>query len=321
MKKNNGDKRINLVIACIILILIGIFTSNDININAFSNITNSISNISNEVVKSVNEIGLNLNKNDNQQENIQVFEEDLKVCFIDVGQADSILVMNKNESMLIDAGNNDDGKIVVDFLKDKGISKINYLVGTHPHEDHIGGLDDVINEFEIGKILMPDLKVSTVTYKDVEKAMKKKNLELSVPKKGDVFKVGDSSCEIMTSPIIDRTNLNLSSIVINLEYGNNSFLFMADAEEANERSRNWNKVDVLKVGHHGSTTSTTAKFLSEIKPKIAIISVGKNNDYGHPKDIILRKLEKIGAKIYRTDKNGSIEVISNGQEIKVNIEK
>ena len=165
----------------------------------------------------------------NGKNGTQVFEENLNVYFIDVGQADSILVSNKNETMLIDAGDNDNGRDVVNFIKEKGITKINYLIGTHPHADHIGGLDDVINsDLEIENIYMPKIQTNTKTFEDVLDAIKNKGLKVTAPKKGDKFKIGDSNCEIMTDSIIDENNLNLSSIIIRLEYGDNSFLFMGD---------------------------------------------------------------------------------------------
>lgn len=179
-----------------------------------------------------------------------VADDNLEVYFIDVGQADSILVMNGNESMLIDAGNNEDGKDVVSFIQNKGIEKLNYVIGTHPHEDHIGGLDDVIESFEVENIYMPKIETTTKTFEDVLDAISNKNLKVTAPTKGQTFNVGEAKCEIMTDSILDKNNLNLSSIVIRLEFGNNSFLFMGDAETENEKTRDWPKTDVLKVGHH-----------------------------------------------------------------------
>ena len=194
--------------------------------------------------------------------------ENLIVYFIDVGQADSILIKNQDDTLLIDAGNNEDGQDVVNFIKGKGITKLNYVIGTHPHEDHIGGLDDVINS---------DLKIENLWM----------------------------------------TKINLSSIVIRLEFENNSFLFMGDAETANEKTRTWMKTDVLKVGHHGSNTSSSEDFLKQINPTYAVIMAGKNNSYGLPKQKILDRLAKIGAKVYRTDEEGTIMMISNGNNIEV----
>ncbi len=246
----------------------------------------------------------------------------LTVDFIDVGQADSILITNNNESMLIDAGNNEDGEDVVKYLENKGIKKLNYVVGTHPHEDHIGGLDDVINsDIQIENILMPKITTTTKTFEDVLDAIENKGLTVEAPSKGYEFKIGEANCKVMTDSIIDKDNLNISSIVIRLTFGNNSFLFMGDSEEENEKTISWPKTDVLKVGHHGSNTSSSEKFLNEVSPKYAVIMAGEGNSYGLPKDEIVKRIESLGTTIYRTDKNGTIEMISDGNEIKITTEK
>lgn len=246
----------------------------------------------------------------------------LTVDFIDVGQADSILITNNNESMLIDAGNNEDGEDVVKYLENKGIKKLNYVVGTHPHEDHIGGLDDVINsDIQIENILMPKITTTTKTFEDVLDVIENKGLTVEAPSKGYEFKIGEANCKVMTDSIIDKDNLNISSIVIRLTFGNNSFLFMGDSEEENEKTISWPKTDVLKVGHHGSNTSSSEKFLNEVSPKYAVIMAGEGNSYGLPKDEIVKRIESLGTTIYRTDKNGTIEMISDGNEIKITTEK
>ena len=239
------------------------------------------------------------NSKENNKENVlQSNGNDLTVYFIDVGQADSILVKNQNDALLIDAGNNEDGQDVVDFIKDKGITKLDYVIGTHPHEDHIGGLDDVINsDLKIENLWMPKIQTNTKTFEDVLDAVKNKGLKVTAPNKGDSFEIGKAKCEVMTDSILNKDNLNLSSIVIRLEFGNNSFLFMGDAEIANEKTRTWMKTDVLKVGHHGSNTSSSESFLKQINPTYAVIMAGKNNSYGKKKKKILDRLAKIGSKI------------------------
>lgn len=295
MGKKSKNKKVKIISAIIILFiaLIGGLVKNE-EIQQSLNNTNIVSN--------------------------QEITGDLKVYFIDVGQADSILIVNKDETMLIDAGNNDDGEDVVNFIKEKGIQKLNYVIGTHPHEDHIGGLDDVINSFEIENIMLPDITTNTKTFEDVINSIENKNLEITIPQIGDTFKVGDANCEVKSS-IINKSNLNLASIVIRLEYGNTSFLFMGDAEKENEEQINWEPTTVLKVGHHGSSTSSSPEFLKQVNPQIAVIMVGKDNDYGHPEQETLTKLNNIGSKIYRTDLSGTITVISDGNKCEVQTEK
>lgn len=250
-----------------------------------------------------------------------IAEDKLIVDYIDVGQADSILLRNKDKTMLIDAGTNEEGKNVVNFLKEEGISKIDYLIGTHPHEDHIGGLDDVINNFDIGKIYMPKRETTTKTFKDVLSAIKNKNLKITQPQKGEIIDLGQAKCEFMTEPIIDDDNINLSSLTLRVEFGNNSFLFMGDAEKQNEKTITWPKTDVLKVGHHGSDTSSSKEFLEQVNPKYSIIMVGEKNTYKLPKQPIIDRIEKIGSEIYRTDKNGNIQIISDGNNLEIKTEK
>ena len=250
-----------------------------------------------------------------------IAEDKLVVDYIDVGQADSILLRNKDKTMLIDAGTNEQGKNVVSFLKEEGISKIDYLIGTHPHEDHIGGLDDVINNFDIGKIYMPKRETTTKTFKDVLSAIKNKNLTITQPKKGEIIDLGQAKCEFMTEPIIDDDNINLSSLILRVEFGNNSFLFMGDAEKQNEKTITWPKTDVLKVGHHGSDTSSSKEFLEQVNPKYSIIMVGEGNTYKLPKQPIIDRIEKQGSKIYRTDKNGNIKIITDGNNLEIKTEK
>lgn len=229
----------------------------------------------------------------------------LRVYCLDVGQGDSILISNNEKTMLIDASTNEMGNTVVKYLQDLGISKIDYLVGTHPHEDHIGGLDNVIKNFEIGSIYMPNVPATTKTYEDVLKAVASKKLKITTPNVGDIFYVGDAKCEVMAVGD-NKKEFNECSIVIKMDFNGVSYLFTGDANDVVEASRSWPEIDILKVGHHGSRTSTTTEFLNQIKPKIALISVGKDNKYGHPTEDALSRLTNIGSKIYRTDEDETI---------------
>ena len=273
-----------------------------------------------DLMNTVSNMG-ELANNSNKQKVEFVAQEDLLIDFIDVGQADSILIRNEDKTMLIDAGTNEAGEMVVTYLQNLGINKIDYLIGTHPHEDHIGGLDDVINHFNIGQIYMPKIETTTKTFEDVLDAIENKNLTVTSPNKGDKIEIGQAVGTFMTEPILDKDNLNLSSLVVRLEFGNNSFLFMGDAEKENEETINWAKTDVLKVGHHGSNTSTSESFLNQVKPQCSIIMVGKDNSYNLPTQETIDKLNTIGSEIYRTDENGTIQIISDGNTIEVKTSK
>lgn len=245
----------------------------------------------------------------------------LVVHFIDVGQADSILIEQGNATMLIDAGNNDDGKIIKDYLGKRNITKIDYLVGTHPHEDHIGAMDDIIYGFEVGKIFMPKKTSTTKTYRDVVTAASKKSLKFTAPKVGDSFKLGEATFTIL-APIKDYEDANNSSIVLKMKYGNNTFLFTGDAETASEQdilnNRSDLKADLLKLGHHGSRTSSSDKFLDAVNPEYGVITCEKNNDYGHPHIETVKKMKERNIKLYRTDEQGTIVATSNGKKITFN---
>lgn len=247
-------------------------------------------------------------------------DSSLEIYFFDVGQADSILIKNNNQNMLIDAGNNSDGRLIVSYLKnDLRIEKLDYIVGTHTHEDHIGGLDDVINSLNVEKIYMPfTSNVSTKTYEDVENAIIEKNLSITNPQVGETFSLGDANFEVMFVDNSEPDEKNDSSIVLKLNFGNQKYLFMGDAETKTESSRDWEKVNVLKVGHHGSNTSSSEKFIKTVSPDIAIISVGPNNSYNLPKNEILERLKKYNSTIYRTDTDGTIYLKSNGLENTIN---
>lgn len=259
------------------------------------NVTNP-ENLKDVIIKTSKEVTSDFVSND---------QTSLKVYFFDVGQADSMLIQNNGENMLIDAGNNEDGEMLVNNLKTLGVEKIDYLVGTHPHEDHIGGMDDIINNFSIGKIFMPNVTTNTKTFEDVIDAAKNKDLQIETPKIGDEFTVGNANCGVVYVGA-DKENLNLSSIIIKLNYNNLSYLFTGDAEAEIENKIDVGKINILKVAHHGSDTSSSEKFVKETAPEVAIISVGKDNSYGHPSDEIIKRYEEVGSKIYRTDEVGNI---------------
>ncbi|MCB2300423.1 ComEC/Rec2 family competence protein [Clostridium tagluense] len=248
---------------------------------------------------------------------------DLKVHYINVGQADSILIQQGSSSMLIDAGNNADSELVKKYITDQGITNLDFLVGTHPHEDHIGGLDYVINSFKVGKIYMPKATSTTKTFKDVVEAIKSKGMKVSAPTPGESFKLGEATCTILAPNGSKYEDVNNESIVIKVTFGGNSFLFTGDAEDVSEKemlSRGFDlKADVLKVGHHGSKSSTTQGFLDNVNPKYAVVSVAKVNDYGHPVQSTMDRLKNKNVIVYRTDENGTVIATSNGKDIAFNV--
>lgn len=262
--------------------------------------------------KEINEsFGLEVNTTFNESSN-------LYVSFLDVGQADSILIENNNEFMLIDAGNNNDGSLLVDYFRSKNITNFKYVVGTHPHEDHIGGLDDIIDNFYVSNVYLPDVITTTKTFSDVLDAIEDKNLKYKVPLIGEYFTIGDAKVRVVYTGSNEK-DLNNSSIVLKLTFGNNSFLFTGDAEEKIEKLiLNTNiDADVLKVGHHGSSYSTSSSFLKAVNPKYAIISVGEENNYNHPNDSVIKKLNSNNIQIYCTDEVGSVIVTSDGNNISI----
>lgn len=240
----------------------------------------------------------------------------LVVYFIDVGEADATLVSNNGHYMLIDAGNNEDGKLLVNYFKDLGIDKFDYLICTHPHEDHIGGMDNIIREIKVNKFYIPDVSVDYMTYTEVIKILKEKNIPIEEPKIDSMFNLGNSKTKILYLND-DSEDINLDSMILKIYYGETSLIITGDAPSDAENSilDKDIKSNVLRVGHHGSNASTSANFLYKVHPEYSIISVGKDNDYHHPHKVTLDKLNKINSKIYRTDKDGTIIMTSDGKNI------
>lgn len=290
-----------LVSSFIILIIVGIFY-------LFQNYPTS--EISENINKRINEVPV-------------TSEERLEVTFIDVGQADSILLENEGHYMLVDAGNNEDGPKLVNYFKNQNIHQFDYVIGTHPHEDHIGGLDNIIEGFDINTFYMPDVITTTKTFEDVLDALGEKNVTLSIPKTNATFKLGDATVKVLYVGTEDESDLNDTSIVLKVTYQNVSFLLTGDASTKVEEKLNPADLEstVLKVGHHGSSTATNEKFLNTVNPKYAIISVGENNQYEHPHTTVLNTLAAHNITTYRTDQDGTIKVITDGTNIEINTSK
>ncbi|APQ99978.1 cell wall-binding repeat-containing protein [Clostridium botulinum] len=246
----------------------------------------------------------------------------VEIHYIDVGQGDSILIQQDGHSMLIDAGTNASENTVVNYLKSKGVTKLDYVIGTHPHEDHIGGLDKVIDNFAVDKVIMPKVTHTTQTFKDVITSIQNKGLKITVPTVGDKYSLGVADFTILAPNNSSYSNLNNYSIVIKLKFGNRAFIFTGDAESLSEGEILAKQLDitgdVLKLGHHGSKTSTSQNFLNKVNPKYAVVSCGKNNSYKHPHQETLNKLKAKNIKVYRTDEAGTITATSNGSSLSFN---
>ncbi|WMJ23287.1 MBL fold metallo-hydrolase [Paludicola sp. MB14-C6] len=247
---------------------------------------------------------------------------DCSVHFIDVGQGDSALIVSDKQTILIDAGENDKGRIVADYLRKQKVKKIDLLVATHPHSDHIGGMDTIINEFEIGQIVMPKLPSKLVpttrTYTDVLSAIANKGLKITPSKPEMTFHFGKGELKIL-GPVDEFEELNETSLVAQFKYDNDeSFLFTGDMEMNSETALlNTGKniqSNVLKVAHHGSSSSTNKKFFEKVNPDYCIISVGDGNKYNHPNKTTLDLIKSNNKHLYRTDYSGSVVFhIVNGE--------
>ncbi len=249
----------------------------------------------------------------------------LELRFLDVGQADSILIRVGDSSMLIDAGNNNDGKGLVAYLKNLGITRLEAVIGTHPHEDHIGGLDKVVAAFDVGRIYLPKVSNNTETFEDLLDAVAAKGLKVTSPTVGTTFSLGDAQFMVLSPSASTYDSLNLYSIVLRMTYGSRTFLFCADSESDNEIEMLASglplSADVLKVGHHGSTSSSTVAFLTAVAPRFAVISVGHDNSYDHPAQQTLDRLSAVGATVYRTDEDGTVVLRSDGTSLDVSFEQ
>jgi competence protein ComEC len=246
---------------------------------------------------------------------------ELKVHFIDIGQGDSELIEYDGKYMLIDAGDVDKGDEVIDYLKSQNVDKLSYVIATHPHADHIGGMADVINSYDADCFITTSKTATTKCYEKMLKALAAKNISITTPVFGEKYKLGDAEFEIITPS--DGTDFgneaNNYSVGIKLTYGNTSFVMCGDAEKEAEQmivdSGANIKADVLKCGHHGSSTSTSEKFLDKVNPTYAVISCGKDNKYGHPHTETIEKLENRGISYFRTDEKGTIVAVSDGNKI------
>ena len=258
-----------------------------------------------------------LDKQEEKTPNTNIVDSKLEIYFFDVGQADSILIKEKDYTMLIDGGNQSDGENLVKYLQEElNVNDIDILVGTHPHEDHIGGLPNVISSLSIGKIYLPNATTTTKIFEKLLDTIAEKNYKITVPKIDEEINLNNMNFKVLYTGT-DESDLNNTSIVLKLEYGKTSYLFTGDATDKTEEKIIDKDIeaDVLKIGHHGSSYSSTESFLNKVKPKYAIIQVGNDNKYDHPTKTTLDKLNERNIKIYRTDENGTIKLTSDGTNI------
>ena len=247
------------------------------------------------------------------------------VHFIDVGQADAALVLCDGQTMLIDGGNVADSSLIVAYLKKLGVDYLDYVVCTHAHEDHVGGLSGALSVAGAGTVYAPETAVESDAYDNFVRKVAEQNLQITHPEHGRVISLGSSSVQFM-GPVTEATDdVNNTSIVLKVSYGQTSFLFTGDAEydeELNIVDAGYDlSADVLKVGHHGSDSSTSYIFLRHVMPKYAVISVGKDNNYDHPNEKTLSRLRDEGAEVFRTDLQGDIIAESDGENISFTTER
>jgi competence protein ComEC len=250
--------------------------------------------------------------------------KNMYVHFIDVGQGDSIYIKAPNgEDILIDGGNKD-GSDVVAYLKKQKVKDIEFMIATHPDADHIGGLDEVLKAFPVKNVYAPKVSHTSQAYKDFLTAVKNKKLTIKTAKADATLPVKGITAKFV-GPVKTYSNSDLNdwSAVLKITYGKKSFLFTGDAETKAEadmvKAKKDLRADVLKVGHHGAKTSTSTTFLKSVKPTYAVISVGKNNSYGHPTSEVLNRLKSYKVNIFRTDKQGTIIATTNGTTLSFNV--
>lgn len=265
---------------------------------------------------------------ENQQKNPATNQE-LVVKVLDIGQGDSILIRHEGQTLLVDTGDIPARDKLVSLLKNEGITTINKVIITHPHADHLGGMPAVMDNFKVEQIYSTEETATTALYRQYLAAVKKKNIPLKVLAAGEEIPLtADSKLKILApqKPYITESESNNSSVVAKLIFGNFSMLLTGDAEKESEEQmvksfKGDLKSTVLKAGHHGSNTSSSPAFLKAVSPEAAVISLGENNDYHHPHPSTLKKYEEAKIKVYRTDKDGTVTITSNGQGYSIAKEK
>lgn len=253
-----------------------------------------------------------------------ILSTEMKVHFIDVGQGDCTLIqLQDGRNILIDGGNKADFATITEYLQKEKVKSIDYLIATHPHEDHIGSLPSIIKAYNIGEIYMPKASSNTKLFEDLLLSIKEKGYKINEAAGGvKIIDEEDLNLSVLAPNSSDYDDLNNYSVVAKLTYKNTSFLFTGDAEDISEREmlKRFDdiKIDVIKIGHHGGRTSSTKEFLQKAAPKYAVISVGKDNDYGHPHAETLERLNSQNLQVFRTDLLGSIVIKTDGNKLTIN---
>lgn len=254
----------------------------------------------------------------------EIPDGEIVVHFIDVGQGDAELIMTSDgKTVLIDSGTPESRTVLTGYLKEQGVKKIDYFVLTHPHADHIGGAAAVLDAFDVVNVIMTDAPTTTSTYKKVLQKIDEKDCGVIFAEAGKEYSLGEAKITIL-GPVSDYSDdLNNTSIVLRLTYGRTAFMFTGDAEKKAEQDMltkfpaSYFRADVLKLGHHGSSNSTSDGWFFAVSPEYVVISCGRNNDYGHPHREILSLLKKNGTTYFRTDTDGSIVMSSDGESVKI----
>ena len=251
-------------------------------------------------------------------------DDNFQIHYLDVGQADAALVLCGEQAMLIDGGNKDDSSLMYAYLQKQGIDHLDYMVCTHPHEDHGGGLPGALNYASVDVAFAPMASYDNDIFLDYQKYLTEQGISITVPTPGETYSLGNAEFEIL-GPITQSDDLNDMSIVLKLQYGDTSFLFTGDCEKEEEADILKAGYDlsstVLKVGHHGGDTSTTEQFLKAVMPEYSVISCGMDNAFGHPTAKVLGRLGDVNTKVYRTDLQGNITCYSDGISVRFEVEK
>ena len=292
--KKSGKKKIIAIIVVIAVLLVGTWLGFD-----FSKVLEFASGEPTETMQSA--------------EKAEPTEGELILTMIDVGQADSFLFQQNGKTMLVDCGTRSGGDIVVEYLKNLGITKIEYVFGTHPHDDHMGGMYDVITNFEIGKIIIPDVeegKVTSAWYEKLITEIVESEYNLEYAKEDTVYKLGDATIKILTQLTEYKSDLNNYSAIMKVSFGEMDIIMTGDAETIVEEVALNDGVnldaEILKVGHHGSDTSSSNEFLDAVSPKYALISTEIGNKHEHPIKSVMDELKARDIEVYRTDESGTV---------------